>query len=66
MSEVAQITPAMIAEYQRQQEIAEEERRRALIVDLQRLAQERGYQIAAAPHIDDNGRLVARWGVLPL
>lgn len=62
MSEVAQITPEMIAEYNRQQAAAEEQRRQETIRDLMRLARERGYEIVAAPHIQE-GLLVAVWGV---
>lgn len=65
MSEIIEqptITPEMIAAYQRQQDALEEQRRRDLLIELVELARQRGYEIVAAPQIND-GRLVAAWGV---
>lgn len=59
------ITPEMIEAYQRQQAEAEQKARHALLRELVALAQERGYQIIAAPQIEE-GKLVAIWGVAPL
>jgi hypothetical protein len=63
MADKPEVTQEMIEAYQRQQAEAEQQRRHALIRELAALAQERGYQIIAAPQIAGDGRLVAVWGV---
>lgn len=58
-----EITPEMIAAYQRQQQEAEQKRRHAVLREVAEFAQSRGYQIIAAPQIAQDGRLTAVWGV---
>ena len=58
-----EITPEMIAAYQKQQEDAEKQRRHAVLRELAALAQERGYQLIAIPQFTDDGRIAATWGV---
>lgn len=57
------ITEEMIAAYQRQQAVKAEQERRQIIQDIINLAAERGYRIVAMPGIDEQGRIVADWGV---
>lgn len=63
MSEQSVITPEMIEAYQRQQQAIEQSAMQQCISDLQALADERGFVIAAVPNIAGDGRLVAVWGV---
>lgn len=62
MTEKIEITPAMIAEYQRKQAEAEQAAMQQCINDLIALATERGFTVVAIPQIE-NGRIVAVWGV---
>lgn len=57
------ITPEMIAAYQRQQAVKEEQARHQVLQELIALAAERGYKIVAMPLIDGQGRIIADWGV---
>lgn len=64
--EQPEITPAMVAAWQRQQAEREEQERRALVADLQTLAQQRGYTIVAMPMLRQTNAgftLTADWGV---
>lgn len=62
--EQIEITPEMIAEYNRKRVAAEEQRQQAVIAELAELARARGYQIAAVPQLTDDGRLGAAWGLV--
>ena len=63
MSEQLEITPEQMAAYQRQQAAAEQAARQQTIHDLIALAAERGFEIAAAPQLNADGRISAVWGV---
>lgn len=65
-SEQPEITPAMIAAWQRQQAEREEQERRALLADLIKLAEGRGYVIVSHPLVSRQGDILittANWGV---
>ena len=57
------ITDEMIAAYQKQQAAKAEQERRQCIQDIIDLATQRGYRIVAMPVIDEQGRIVADWGI---
>lgn len=67
MSEQAEITPEMIAEYQRRKDEAEQVSMQRCIAALEALAAEHGYSIFAMPAMEVDatmyGRIGARWGV---
>lgn len=61
------ITPAQVAEFQRNQRAKEEQAMQACIADLQALAAQRGYTIVGVPQLipDERGSwaLSVAWGV---
>lgn len=58
-----EITPEMIAAYQRQQAEREQAAMQQLADELKSIAAERGFDIVAVPRIMDDGTLGAMWGV---
>ena len=62
MSEQTEITPEIIAEYQRRQQEQEQAAMQQCIIELQSLAAQYGFTIVAIPQLE-NGRIVAVWGV---